>query len=93
VETSIHAGARPANETRRCVLNRTENYAEILQLRPLEALPGCVELQVLSVLAGTHDSQAERVRYRTVLPRQSLAAVRDLLEAWACGAPAPGSLT
>jgi hypothetical protein len=93
LETSIQAGARPANGARRCVLNRTGNYTEILQLRPLEALRGCVELQVLSVLAESRAPQAERVRYRTVLPRECLAALSELLDACACGAAAPWSAT
>lgn len=80
--TSIHAGARPANLARRCVLNRTENYTEVLQLQPVEALPGCVEVQVLGTLRDAREPQAERVRYRTVVPSEGLQSLLALLQAW-----------
>ncbi len=80
--TSIHVGARPTNLARRCILNRTGNYTEVLQLQPVEALPGFVELQVLSVLRDARDPQEEQVRYRTVLPPDGLQSLLALLEGW-----------
>jgi hypothetical protein len=72
------ASATPAG-TRRCVLNCTENYTEILQLRSLEALPGCLELQILSILRDARDGAAEQVRCRTILSADGVRALQDLL--------------
>jgi hypothetical protein len=82
LSTAIHAGTRPANPARRCVLHRTGNYTEFLELRPLDALPGHVELHVLSALRDARDPQEERVRYATVLPLDALRSLHALLSTW-----------
>jgi hypothetical protein len=69
------------------VLNHNAVYTETLRVRPLDALPGSLELVVVSRLATARQPDAEQVRWRSVI---SAARLRTLAQALLTAADTQG---
>ena len=63
-----------------CTLHDVGTYHEVLNLRPLAALPGTWQLRVESRLDTSRNPQEALTRYTTTLDLEALKALRNAIE-------------
>jgi hypothetical protein len=75
-----HAAQGPDATPISCTLHDVGTYHEVLNLRPLAALPGTWQLRVESRLDTSRNPQEAHTRYTTTLDREALKALRDAIQ-------------
>lgn len=64
------------------LLARSENFRQVLELRPCDALPSSVEIRITSWFLDAKDPDSPQVRFRTMSSPDALSGLKDALEAF-----------